>query len=72
MRAKYVRDGTNKSRIGLRLPEADRKSLELMAMQEQISTSDMMRILIREGAKSRSILPTDAELCREGVILGRE
>jgi hypothetical protein len=72
MRAKYVRDGTKKSRIGLRLPEADRKSLELMAMQEQISTSDMMRVLIREGAKIRSILPTDAELWPEGVILGRE
>jgi len=53
--------------VHARITELEYKSLELMAGQERRNISDMIRLLIREGAQKRAILPTEAELKIEGV-----
>jgi hypothetical protein len=63
----FVKDGTKKSRLGIRLPEFEHKSLELMARSEKRTVSDMLRVLIREGAVSRSIIPDGEGPGPEGV-----
>lgn len=54
--------------VHARLTESEYKSLELMAGQEKRKISDMLRALIVEGARKRAILPTEAEMRREGVV----
>lgn len=53
--------------VHARITESERRSLELLAGQERVNISDMLRALIVEGARRRGILPTHAENWREGI-----
>ena len=56
-----------RSAVHARLTESEYKSLELMAGKERRNLSDMVRVLIVEGARSREIIPTEADLRLEGI-----
>jgi len=47
----------NKDPIGCRLTELERKALKIMCQQDDRNQSEMLRILIREGAARRGISP---------------
>ncbi len=67
MNRKRLDNSQKKAAIHARLTESEYKSLELMAGIERRNVSDMVRVLIVEGARNRAILPTEAELRREGI-----
>lgn len=45
-------------RINLRTTEKERQLLETMADREGLKPSEMLRLLIRNGAEERGLLPT--------------
>jgi hypothetical protein len=58
MDKKWIRDGNKKAVVNLRLPELDRKALEIMAGKEDRTLSDMVRVIIHEAMRVRGLTPT--------------